>query len=285
MGLEPLAQEFSSEQYASWIRHPSLPERPTPPRTSYFICGAPRSGSWLLCGLLANTGVAGRPHEWFDAGFRATCWQEWRVRNFRSFVARVRDAGTTPNGVFGAKLNWAYMEQLTRELHRLGDGSSWGPDVIGSLLSHLRAFPGTHAGPSLISRHFPDPRYIWLRRQDIVAQAASFARAWQTGRWHRWSVPTSPKVPEYDRELIDALIEVISGHEAGWRGWFDANRIEPLETRYEDLVADPEGVTRTLMRSLDIPVEGVRIAPLTGNMSDAVNDEWRRRYGTSPAGR
>jgi LPS sulfotransferase NodH len=282
MRPEPLAREFSPEQYRTWIWHPSLPKRPTRPQTSYFICSAPRAGSWLLCGLLASTGVAGWPHEWFEAGFKQACWQEWNVRNFRGFIARVRDAGTTPNGIFGAKLNWHYMETLARDLHRLGGGSPRLPAALRSRLGDPCPFPGPQAGPSLISRHFPDPRYIWLRRQDSVAQAISFARAWQTGRWHGWSIPSSQTVPEYDRALIDMLIDTIADHEAGWRGWFDANRIEPLELRYEDLVADPEGVTRTLMRDLDIDSDGVRIAPLTGKMSDAVNDEWLQRYLASP---
>src|SRR5690349_13000702 len=34
---------------------------------SYIVCATPRSGSTLLCELLKDTGVAGRPEEYFEA--------------------------------------------------------------------------------------------------------------------------------------------------------------------------------------------------------------------------
>src|SRR4051794_41932383 len=33
---------------------------------SLLVCATPRSGSTLLCALLEGTGVAGRPHEFFE---------------------------------------------------------------------------------------------------------------------------------------------------------------------------------------------------------------------------
>ncbi|MBA2364790.1 MAG: hypothetical protein H0V86_14810, partial [Chloroflexia bacterium] len=38
------------------------------PHTSYLICGTPRSGSFLLCEALKNTGLAGMPEEYFWRG-------------------------------------------------------------------------------------------------------------------------------------------------------------------------------------------------------------------------
>src|SRR3712207_7978474 len=37
------------------------------PKRSYLVCATPRSGSTLLCHLLEQTGVAGRPEEYFEA--------------------------------------------------------------------------------------------------------------------------------------------------------------------------------------------------------------------------
>ena len=39
------------------------------PTDTYLICATQRSGSTLLCELLKQTGVAGRPEEYFDAQF------------------------------------------------------------------------------------------------------------------------------------------------------------------------------------------------------------------------
>ena len=37
------------------------------PMLSYLVCATPRSGSTLLCHALDQTGVAGRPAEYFEA--------------------------------------------------------------------------------------------------------------------------------------------------------------------------------------------------------------------------
>ena len=39
------------------------------PTHTYLICATQRSGSTLLCELLKQTGVAGRPEEYFEAQF------------------------------------------------------------------------------------------------------------------------------------------------------------------------------------------------------------------------
>ena len=37
------------------------------PERSYLVCATPRSGSTLVCQALEETGVAGRPEEYFEA--------------------------------------------------------------------------------------------------------------------------------------------------------------------------------------------------------------------------
>ena len=49
----------------------------------YVICGTPRTGSTLLCGLLASTKMAGDPH-WF---YRRQNIAEWAERVGRAPVA------------------------------------------------------------------------------------------------------------------------------------------------------------------------------------------------------
>jgi len=143
---------MSMKKYAEWVLRPPLPDRPVRPDTSYFVCGTPRSGSWLLCGLLASTGIAGRPHEWFWRDTEESNRRIWRVSHFADYLACARDAGTTPNGVFGSKLMWAYLDDFLVRLRLLGDASS---------------------DRSLIADHFPSPRFVWVRRADVAAQAVS----------------------------------------------------------------------------------------------------------------
>lgn len=94
-------------EYARWVLDPRLPERPAKPRMSCLICATPRSGSWLLSGLLHSTGVAGHPHEYFYAETEATNRRNWGIATATEYLDRVLEAGTTDNGVFACKLTWA----------------------------------------------------------------------------------------------------------------------------------------------------------------------------------
>jgi LPS sulfotransferase NodH len=118
---------MTADEYAHWVRWTPKPDELTRPRESYFICGTPRCGSWFLCGLLASTGVAGRPHEWFWRDTLASLMRAWGARNLASYVDLVLAAGTTTNGVFGAKVMWGQLPELSA---------------------------------------FPRPLFVWLRRRD-----------------------------------------------------------------------------------------------------------------------
>src|SRR2546423_4369603 len=119
------------------------------PHTSYLICATPRSGSTLLCEALTNTGIAGRPEEFFQARketgvirrpleyFEGTDTTEIAAilgesvgsedllmsptseENFADYLARVMQQRTTPNGVFGAKVMWGYFAGLLSNLARI----------------------------------------------------------------------------------------------------------------------------------------------------------------------
>lgn len=248
---------MSLESYAAWVLRPRLPARPIPPSRSCFVCGTPRSGSWLLCGLLASTGVAGRPHEWFWRETEDANCHAWRISSFADYLARVRDAGTTPNGVFGSKLMWAYL-----------------PD----LLARLRQLGGAPSDRALIARQFPSPRFVWVRRDDIVAQAVSWAKAIQTGLWHHWDGRDAATVPAYDAAQLDALVREAAAHDASWSAWFEANEIEPLVVRFESLLADSVGATCGVLDFLGVAAGAAPISELTVQASDSVNDEWIARY-------
>src|SRR6266576_2925028 len=49
------------------------------PNISYIICATPRSGSSLLCEALTNTGVAGKPKEYFGAHEQIVWERMWDV--------------------------------------------------------------------------------------------------------------------------------------------------------------------------------------------------------------
>jgi LPS sulfotransferase NodH len=112
------------DDYAAWVLHPAPPELPTSPSSSYLVCATPRSGSWLLCGLLDGTGVAGRPHEWFWRDTREANERTWGVSGDLPYHTRAKDAGTTPNGVFGAKVMWSYLDAVVASLGSSSEDTS-----------------------------------------------------------------------------------------------------------------------------------------------------------------
>ena len=236
---------MTPDEYGEWVLRTPKPTELLRPRGSYFVCATPRCGSWFLCGLLASTGVAGRPHEWFWRDTRASLERAWGVRDADEYVELVLAAGSTPNGVFGAKVMWGALPDLSP---------------------------------------FPRPRFVWVRRRDRIAQAVSFARAAQTGHWHHWDPPPR-ELPTYSFDAVDALRREIDQLELAWEQWFDREGVEPLEVVYEELLADPERETLRVLEflSLELPRD-VEIQPLTVRQPVAA-DDWAARYRKEAAAR
>jgi LPS sulfotransferase NodH len=228
------------------------------PTSSVVICALPRTGSWLLAHLLHSSRLVGYPGEWFWRDDRERNSREWRVTRFEDYLARVLEVGTSPNGVFAVKLMWGYVHELQFELRRLAR------DYEADDLDVLRRF-------------FPEPRFVWLVREDVVAQAVSWAKAAQTDRWAAQQQAT--REPEFDFEQIDALYHLARVHDGCWRRWFATHGIEPYPVVYEELAAEPDAVARRVLGFLGLESEAPLEAPaeLT-RQADAVNEEWIARY-------
>ena len=171
-----------------------------------IVCATQRSGSTLLCELLKATGVAGIPNEYFqrfkDTGLAdqprqylagleddfalstaaAAASRECRRRRF-DFEA-VRRAGTTPNGVFAAKIMWSHTADLWARL-----GGRTLEDVFGPL------------------------RYVQVVRRDKVAQAVSLWTAIQTQAWRSGDAPQ--REPVYSFAAIRHLVGWLAAGERG----------------------------------------------------------------------
>jgi trehalose 2-sulfotransferase len=247
-------------KYARWVLAPNLPRRPTRATSSYFVCGVPRSGTWLLAGLLESTGVAGHPHEYFWRDTEQANRRRWGVSSFSDYLSRVEEVGTSENGVFAAKLMWGYVPEL---LDRLRDLT--GEEAVGDR--------------ELIERFFPRPRFVFVWREDVAAQAVSWAKANQTGRWHHWDAQAAEVEPRFDFGQIDALAQEVRKHDAAWRRWFSGNGIDAFHVRHEDLVEDMDGVTREVLSFLGIvPPPNLLVSARTTKSADARHEEWIARY-------
>ena len=227
---------------------------------TFVVCTTPRSGSNMLCRLLAGTGIVGLAGERFHHE-EVPPWA-WR-RPGDYLVACAADAMGT--GVFGLKLHRDQLPRCVRLLRRLR-----GTDGLSER--------------ELVEAVFSATRFVWLRRDDAVAQGVSWFRAAASGVWLADRKPSAE--PAFDFEEIDVLVRRVGEENEGWRGWFGENALAPLDLSYEELTADPGAAGRRVLAFLGVDVpDGLAIEPRTRRQADDVSTDWIRRYRELAAGR
>jgi len=211
----------------------------------YAICTSQRTGSTYLCRLLRSTGVLGNPGEYFDAGARRRMGLEPHANDPEGQFASILEAGATPNGVYGVKLFPPQFDWAAR--------TKW------------------------VTR-LPNLRFIFLRRWDLLGQALSQARAWQTLQWT--SLHEARGQAAYDGKLIQERLLEILRHNARWEFYFARNGIRPLHLYYEDILADPGRAVGAVARALG--VEGEIVVDLSKVTLEvqrtAETEDWRARF-------
>ena len=142
------------------------------PTTAYIICGTPRSGSTLLCDLLAGTAAAGRPNSYFRPpsitefatrmGIPIAAGTEG-VTFDRAYLAAVLEAGRAGTALFGLRLMWDAVADLSRRLAR-GRGAArravegrFQARTLRDSLSLSTADPARVAAPSTGFAGSPPP--------------------------------------------------------------------------------------------------------------------------------
>ena len=266
------------------------------PSLSYLVCATPRSGSTLLCQLLDQTGVAGHPEEYFEAlrhsglprrpeeyfdphrhaniierlafrempdGTSRTPNTLWQPDTYDRYLAWALEQGTTPNGVFGAKLMWGYL---------------------GDFAQLLRGIDGMHGRPlpDLLASAFPGLRYVQITRRDKFRQAVSLWKAVQTQAWRGDRALGSDGTrmePVFSFRAINYLVRLLTAHDASWDAYFLGLGHEPLKITYEDLAEAPELTVRSVLAHLaiDAPGELNLDGPRLSVQADELSEAWVTR--------
>ncbi|SDP78052.1 LPS sulfotransferase NodH [Phyllobacterium sp. YR620] len=225
----------------SWLQnHP----RAANPTKTIIVASEERSGSELFCEMMGQTGVLGRPSEYFN-----TPWMRTFVKDYPSEVAEqiqiAHRVGVTPNGCFAVKLH------------------SWHFDLISPTLKFSKAFP--------------NPSFVRLTRADLLSQAISLSRARQSGQFHG-HMP-SEKEPIFSIVEIQRCLQEIITARARWSLYFARNNAPVVHILYENFTVNPKHyltkvgdlVSESLNRNL-------KLKPRMVVQRDERTNEWRERF-------
>jgi LPS sulfotransferase NodH len=233
---------------------------------SVLLCSVQRSGTWLLAHALEDTRVLGEPAEYFHRGDEAFWRGQWDLRQGDAedaFLRCVQTRPVTANGVWSSKMMWNYFPEA---------------------LARLRAWPRLRVDTSasdadVLDATFPGLRYVWLRREDTLRQAISWWRADVTGQYALdGSEPVTP-APPFDRGAIKALRDFADKCHAGWRDWFRAHGITPLELTYETMAGDLVGTIRQVADFSDVELPAaVTVTPRLTQQADDLTEQLVERF-------
>ncbi|QBX99566.1 sulfotransferase [Rhodophyticola sp. CCM32] len=242
--------------------------------TSYIICTSPRSGSTLLCRMLAATGRSGQP----DSHFHKPSLSSW-LKTFalsaadfasdrdalKAIFEVARKRGTGDTGIFGLRLQRGSFDYFMQQAGLL--------------------YPDQKSDLDRIQAAFGSTLFIHLTRENKLDQAISIVKATQTGLWHRAADGTelerlsAPQDPVYDADEIAGQLAGLSALDTAWKTWFEREKLHPLRISYEALSDDPAGMLAKILEALGLDQDMAQdIEPPVAKLADATNRIWAERF-------
>lgn len=224
----------------------------------YFVCALARTGSTLLLTFLRSLKFAGQPLDFFEERRRNS--NGFGELTDAEFLETILRKGTTPNGVWGAKLHFYSIEILHNALKSYSFDST--------------------AFWELFQNQFPDAKFIYITRRNKLRQAISWKKAERTQQW--MSVKRRKRrLGAYNAYQIAGLLHRVSVEEVMWEDFFTLHGIQPLRVYYEDLV-DPTLQERVLIDVLDhvsVPYSvPLQFSTHIEKQADLTSEKWYHRY-------
>lgn len=249
-----------------------MPDTLNMPAKMIVLCATQRCGSTMICEDMRNTGVMGKPEEYFLPWNPEKPDPSW-ARSLNGIFKR----GTTENGVFSVKI----MANQAGRLNRCFETIDLAVSETG-----VKAFPHMHAV-------FKDATWVWLRRNDILRQAISREMAGQTGVNHAtghegdehfagnlmkgYKADYNQQARFNEHALAAKMIAIVE-EDLLWQRFFHDWGIDPLTLHYEDNCKNFPGYLQELAAyaGLDLP-ETLPERKMV-RLSNALNDEWFEAY-------
>lgn len=240
-----------------------------------ILCATQRCGSTMIVEDMRNTGVLGRPEEWFLP------WKpEKEGVSWRRSLRNIRRRGTGENDVFAVKVMANQVASIEACLATLDEPGEEKPVVPG-------AYPR-------FADTFRDAAWIRIVRRDVVSQAISRVMSRQTGINHATGSMEDEHFagnlakgydPAYNDRTVyrfEAILKHVTAivlENLTWDRFFETSGITPTELIYEEVARD-EG-----MGHLDVMAErvGLTEAPprkprVMVKLGNEKNKEWRDHF-------
>lgn len=220
----------------------------------YIIAISGRCGSTFLQILLHNNGL-GHPEEYFNPSeghqFSEAIKQGIYTEQYSNDVR----SRYTLNGLLGITLHPIHIDYMINNININND----------NILEYL----------------FDHPRFIRLRRSDLLRQSISWWKAKNTNDWFKLksSNKNEQKKIEFNIEAIDQEIRNVLAWESYWDNFFEMRKVSPLELTYENLVANPQQTIKQISTFLNRPVpQTINSDAYIEKQSDKNTEEIIKRY-------
>ena len=188
----------------------------------YMIAFTGRCGSTWLTHIVEDSGNCGRPHEYFNL----------------ETIPFYNKTPSAPN--FLLYYNWLLANKTT--------GGRFGYEITPDRLRDLIDIFG-------FDRLFPQKNKIifWITRDDIIAQAYSFARAKKSGHWHDYTTysqgSSSPDLVVEPHEIWAEVVR-IAGQERLFEEIAKEFDIRPILLSYERMVTDKRSCAMMVLSAI-----------------------------------
>ncbi|MEB3231411.1 MAG: Stf0 family sulfotransferase [Leptolyngbyaceae bacterium] len=255
-------------------------------KRSYIVCSTGRSGSTLLCKTLAQLNQFGNPDEYFHHRNHLNRLQlKEKPEGFISYFESVLDQGLSHNGVFAIKMHW------------------WQLYDFWEITRQLDEFKGMNE-VEILHDVFPNLKFIYIWRQDMIAQAVSTEIALQTGEWVKGSKrfnAGSSSPPEEHMNLETGRHEAepsikfrplkiyrweqkFKDQNRRWQQFFTDYQLDHHELTYERLTSNFEQEVMDVIKFLELEpeVDHSRLKMPTRRQANTVNEEFTTCYKAFP---
>lgn len=241
---------------------------------SYVICTSPRSGSTLLCQLLAATGKTGNPNSHFHEPSISEWLEDYNLsadqfdttkEMLKAIFDAARARGTNQTGMFGLRLQRRSFNFFVQQM-----------DIL---------YPNLSSDFQRFQTAFGKTLFIHLTRTNKLEQSISFVKAEQTGLWHKAQDGTelerlsAHQEPVYDTIQISQQLSQLTTYDEEWKDWFQKESITPLRITYDELEEDPIGVLGKIVNELGLDQKIVQgIKPTVAKLADTTSQIWADRF-------